>query len=77
MARGRWTVEFDLRPRRVVVSAGNLITAHDDCDPIAATPYHKNVAFHLVPVVGAETEAAEAASSRVRAVAAAQANAAA
>jgi len=46
----------------------NLITAHDDCDPIAATPYHKNVAVHLAPVVGAE---AEAASARVRAVAAA------
>ena len=49
----------------------NLITAHDDCDPIAATPYHKNVAVHLAPVVGAEAEAAEAASARVRAVAAA------
>src|SRR5206468_3171545 len=46
-------------------------------DPIAATPYHKNVAVHLAPVAGAEAEAAEAASSRVRAVAAAQANAAA
>ena len=51
----------------------NLITAHDDCDPIAATPYHKNVAVHLAPVVGAEAEAAEAASARVRAVAAAHA----
>ncbi len=49
----------------------NLITAHDDCDPIAATPYHKNVAVHLAPVVGAEAEAAEAASERVRAFAAA------
>ena len=48
------------------------ITAHDDCDPIAATPYHKNVAVRLTPVVGAEAEAAEAASARVRAVAAAQ-----
>jgi len=54
----------------------NLITAHDDCDPIAATPYHKNVAVHLAPVVGAEAEAAEAASARVRAVAAAHAAAA-
>ena len=54
----------------------NLITAHDDCDPIAATPYHKNVAVHLVPVVGAEADAAEAASARVRAVAAAHASAA-
>jgi anaerobic selenocysteine-containing dehydrogenase len=49
----------------------NVITAHDDCDPIAATPYHKNVAVHLAPVVGVEAEAAEAASARVRAVAAA------
>ncbi len=53
----------------------NLITAHDDCDPIAATPYHKNVAVHLAPVVGAEAAAAEAASARVRAVAAAHAGA--
>lgn len=51
----------------------NLITAHDDCDPIAATPYHKNVAVHLAPVAGVEAEAAEAASARVRAVAAAHA----
>jgi len=49
----------------------NLITAHDDCDPIAATPHHKDVAVHLAPVAGAEAEAAETASSRVRAVAAA------
>jgi anaerobic selenocysteine-containing dehydrogenase len=54
----------------------NLITAHDDCDPIAATPYHKNVAVHLAPIVGPEAEAAEAASARVRAVATAQASAA-
>jgi anaerobic selenocysteine-containing dehydrogenase len=51
----------------------NLITARDDCDPIAATPYHKNVAVHLSPVVGAEADAAEAASARVREVAAARA----
>jgi anaerobic selenocysteine-containing dehydrogenase len=49
----------------------NLITAHDDCDPIAATPYHKNVAVRLTPVVGAAADAAEAAARRVRAVAAA------
>ena len=54
----------------------NLITAHDDCDPIAATPYHKNVAVHLAPVVGVEAEAAEAASARVRAVAASHSTAA-
>ena len=49
----------------------NLITAHDDCDPIAATPYHKNVAVQLSPVVGVEAEEAEALSQRVRAIAAA------
>ena len=54
----------------------NLITAFDDCDPIAATPYHKNVAVHLTPVVGVEAAAAEAASARVRAVAAAHVSAA-
>jgi anaerobic selenocysteine-containing dehydrogenase len=54
----------------------NMITAHDDCDPIAATPYHKNVAVHLAPVVGVEAEAAEAASARVRAVATAHVSAA-
>jgi anaerobic selenocysteine-containing dehydrogenase len=48
----------------------NLITAHDDCDPIAATPYHKNVAVRLAPVVGAEAEAAETLSQRIRALAA-------
>ncbi len=53
----------------------NLITAHDDCDPIAATPYHKNVAVRLTPVVGAEADAAEASAARVRAVAAAHAGA--
>ena len=54
----------------------NFITAHDDCDPIAATPYHKNIAVHLAPVVDAEANAAEAAASRVRAVAAAHVSAA-
>ena len=49
----------------------NLITAHDDCDPIAATPYHKNVAVRLTPVVGAEADDAESRSRRVRALAAA------
>jgi len=49
----------------------NLITAHDDRDPIAATPYHKNVAVRLTPVIGVEAEEAEAASQRVRAIAAA------
>jgi anaerobic selenocysteine-containing dehydrogenase len=46
----------------------NVLTAHDDCDPIAATPYHKNVAVRLAPVFGAEAAAAEALSQRVRAI---------
>jgi anaerobic selenocysteine-containing dehydrogenase len=50
----------------------NVVTAHDDCDPIAATPYHKNVAVRLTPVVGMEAEEAEAASRRVRAIVAAR-----
>jgi anaerobic selenocysteine-containing dehydrogenase len=49
----------------------NLITAHDDCDPIAATPYHKNVAVALTAVIGVEAQEAEALSQRVRAIAAA------
>lgn len=49
----------------------NVITAHDDCDPIAATPHHKNVAVRLAPVLGVEAEEAEAMAQRVRAVAAA------
>jgi len=46
----------------------NLITAHDDCDPIAATPYHKNVDVRLTPVGGREAQDAEALSQRVRAI---------
>jgi len=47
----------------------NVITAHDDCDPIAGTPHHKNVAVRLVPARGVEAEEAEAMSQRVRVVA--------
>jgi anaerobic selenocysteine-containing dehydrogenase len=50
----------------------NLITAHDDCDPIAATPYHKNVAVHLAPVAGVEADEAEGRSRRIQAIAAAE-----
>jgi len=50
----------------------NLITAHDDCDPIAATPYHKNVAVHLAPVDGVEADEAEGRSRRIQAIAAAE-----
>jgi anaerobic selenocysteine-containing dehydrogenase len=61
----------DPEGRRVVDGPRlNLLTAHDDCDPIAATPYHKNVAVQLAPVVGAEADAAETMSQRIRAIAA-------
>jgi anaerobic selenocysteine-containing dehydrogenase len=49
----------------------NLITASDDCDPIAATPYHKNVQVRLVPLDPVSAAAAETISTHVRALAAA------
>jgi hypothetical protein len=49
----------------------NLLTASDDCDPIAATPHHKNVAVRFIPLNGAEAERAEALSRRTRLVEAA------
>jgi anaerobic selenocysteine-containing dehydrogenase len=44
----------------------NQITASDYCDPIAATPYHKNIPVRLRPVDGAEAERAEAISQHAR-----------
>jgi anaerobic selenocysteine-containing dehydrogenase len=49
----------------------NLITASADCDPIAATPYHKNVAVRLTAAGPQSAAAAEEMSQRVRAIAAA------
>lgn len=49
----------------------NLLTASNDCDPIAATPYHKNVAVRLTPLDKAQAAEAEAAAARVRAMMAA------
>lgn len=49
----------------------NFLTASDDCDPIAATPHHKNVRVRLVPLDPVSVAQAEADSVRVRAVAAA------
>ena len=46
----------------------NIITSSDDCDPIAATPYHKNVQVRLAPLDPAS--AAEAEANSVRALAA-------
>jgi hypothetical protein len=47
----------------------NLITASEDCDPIAATPYHKNVAVRLAAADSASSAAAEAMSARIRSIA--------
>jgi anaerobic selenocysteine-containing dehydrogenase len=57
---------------RIVVGPRiNLITASDDCDPIAATPYHKNVQVRLVPLDPVSAAEAETISVHVRALAAA------
>ena len=47
----------------------NLITASEDCDPIAATPYHKNVAVRLAAADSASSGATEAMSARIRSIA--------
>lgn len=54
--------------RLVVGPRINLITSSDDCDPIATTPYHKNVRVRLAPLDPASAAEAEANSARVRAV---------
>lgn len=46
----------------------NQITSSDYCDPIAATPYHKNVPVRLTVPTEAEVAMAEQASRRVRAL---------
>ena len=33
----------------------NLLTSTEDCDPLAKTPYHKNVAVKIVPIVREKT----------------------
>ena len=50
----------------------NLLTAGDDCDPIAATPHHKNVRVRLRPATAAEAAAAEERSERIRELATAE-----
>jgi anaerobic selenocysteine-containing dehydrogenase len=47
----------------------NLLTAGADSDPIAATPYHKNVRVRLRPATPTEAAESETRSQRVRAVA--------
>jgi anaerobic selenocysteine-containing dehydrogenase len=46
----------------------NIITSSEDCDPIAATPHHKNVQVRLVPLDRESGAVAEANAARVRAV---------
>lgn len=50
----------------------NLLTAGDDCDPIAGTPHHKNVRVRLRPAGDAEAATAEGRSRQVRAIALAE-----
>jgi len=50
----------------------NFLTASDDCDPITATPHHRNVAVRLRPADSISASAGEANSSAVRAIAAVQ-----
>ncbi len=49
----------------------NFLTASDDCDPIAATPHHKNAWVRLVPLDPTSAAKAEADAARALAVAAA------
>ena len=44
----------------------NQITSSDYCDPIAATPYHKNVPVRLIPADDPTAERAEEVSKRSR-----------
>jgi anaerobic selenocysteine-containing dehydrogenase len=47
----------------------NALTAANDCDPIAATPYHKNVRVRLTPLDAQSAAEADAVSLRLREVA--------
>jgi hypothetical protein len=54
---------------RVVVGPRlNFLTANDDCDPIAATPHHKNVRGRLVPLDPVRAAKAAADAARAQAV---------
>lgn len=46
----------------------NFLTASDDCDPIAATPHHKNVRVRLTPLDPESAAVAEANSAALRAM---------
>ena len=43
----------------------NLITDCDDCDPIARTPYHKNVAIRVERATAEEVRVAEEQEARL------------
>jgi anaerobic selenocysteine-containing dehydrogenase len=46
----------------------NLLTASEDCDPIAATPYHKTVPAAVARATNEEVDRSEADAERIRAV---------
>jgi hypothetical protein len=50
----------------------NFLTASDDCDPITATPHHRNVAVRLRPAEPANAALAEAHSADLRALVSSQ-----
>jgi anaerobic selenocysteine-containing dehydrogenase len=53
--------------RRIVVGPRiNFLTASDDCDPITATPHHRNVAVRLRPADPASAAWAEVNSAHIR-----------
>ncbi len=57
---------YDTSAGRVTVGPRlNLITDCDDCDPIARTPYHKNVAIRVEPATVAEIRMMEEQESRL------------
>ena len=47
----------------------NLLTAADNCDPIAGTPYHKNVRVHLEKATPEEAALAEQTSRQIHGMA--------
>jgi anaerobic selenocysteine-containing dehydrogenase len=54
--------------RMIVGPRLNVLTASDDCDPIAATPHHKNVRVRLLPLDSGSAVEAEASAARARAM---------
>jgi anaerobic selenocysteine-containing dehydrogenase len=70
LAHGFGQAYPDENGERVVIGPRtNLITSSEDCDPIAATPYHKNVAVRLSALTPEDTMAAKAHAERVLALA--------